>query len=441
MGLQDLIITPIYFFILLSVAYIIRPLVTNKTTKPYFIPGLLFKFFGAIALGLIYQFYYDGGDTFNYHAHGSRWIWQAIMDNPVKGIQLLFISGTEHIGALFQYTSHIWYYRDPNSYMIIKIAAFFDLFTLSTYSATALFFASFSFSGLWALFSILNRIYPYCQKHIAIAVLFVPSVIFWGSGLLKDTLTLGALGWITYCMFQIVIFKKNKWILPLLFFAWMIYSIKIYILICFVASAIVFLYKYYINAIKSGLIRLFMMPFLLSIFISLGFLIMDQISQRDSRYSLTKISETARITAYDIRYGWGARLGDNSGYTLGELDGSIESLLLLAPKGIIVSLFRPWPWEIKNPLMFIASIESFTLILLTLYMLYKVSLSSIWKLLNQPVMLYCLCFALLFAFAVGVSTYNFGTLMRYKIPLMPFYSIFIAYALKYESITNAQQVS
>ena len=33
--------------------------------------------------------------------------------------------------------------------------------------------------------------------------------------------------------------------------------------------------------------------------------------------------------------------------------------------------------------------------------------------------------ALVFAFAVGVSTYNFGTLMRYKIPVLPFYAIFL----------------
>jgi hypothetical protein len=35
--------------------------------------------------------------------------------------------------------------------------------------------------------------------------------------------------------------------------------------------------------------------------------------------------------------------------------------------------------------------------------------------------LYCLLFALLFALFVGATTTNFGTLVRYKIPCMPFY--------------------
>jgi hypothetical protein len=34
----------------------------------------------------------------------------------------------------------------------------------------------------------------------------------------------------------------------------------------------------------------------------------------------------------------------------------------------------------------------------------------------------------MFAFAVGVSTFNFGTLTRYKIPLMPFYALALVYA-------------
>jgi hypothetical protein len=41
----------------------------------------------------------------------------------------------------------------------------------------------------------------------------------------------------------------------------------------------------------------------------------------------------------------------------------------------------------------------------------------------NPDVMFCLVFAISFAFAVGVSTFNFGTLVRYKIPLMPFYGM------------------
>ncbi|MFT6828639.1 MAG: hypothetical protein ACI9GZ_003758, partial [Bacteroidia bacterium] len=44
---------------------------------------------------------------------------------------------------------------------------------------------------------------------------------------------------------------------------------------------------------------------------------------------------------------------------------------------------------------------------------------------DDPFLVFCLIFSILFAFAVGVSTANFGTLMRYKIPMMPFFLILL----------------
>ena len=143
MGLQDLFVTPLYIILLSALAYFVRPYVTTPETKKYFLPALWVRFGGAIALGVVYQFYYNGGDTFNYFTHGSRWIWEAFLDDPWDGLHLLTTSGGTHFPETFEYSQHIWYYRDPNSYFIVRLAAFIDLFTFHTYSATALFFATF----------------------------------------------------------------------------------------------------------------------------------------------------------------------------------------------------------------------------------------------------------------------------------------------------------
>ncbi|MEO9967599.1 MAG: hypothetical protein ABJF11_17510 [Reichenbachiella sp.] len=425
MGIQDFIITPIYFLLFLTLAYFVRPLFTNSQTRPYFIPGLLIKFVGAIALGLIYQYYYGGGDTFTFHTHGSYWIWRAFMDNPVVGIKLLLSDGGLYSGDVYEYTSHIWQNRNEQSYVIIRIAAFFDLFTGATYSATALFFAAFAFSGHWALFKIFQSLRPDKTRQLAIATLFIPSVVFWGSGILKDSITLSALCWMTYLLIQVSVFKKNtiRNSILLIFFAWMIYSIKIYILLCFLIAASLFLYRLFSSIIKNKITRFIVAPFFIIFFCGGGLLVMQQISKDDSRYALDKIGETAKVTAYDIRYGWGARDGENSGYTLGELDGSLGSLLELAPKGIVVTLFRPWLWEVKNPLMLLAALESFLLLLFTLYIVFNLGLKKILATVSTPEILFCISFSMIFAIAVGVSTYNFGSLMRYKIPVMPFYFI------------------
>src|SRR5882672_4907883 len=99
MELRDLIVTPVIILIVLIVALMIRPYATDKYTKRYFIPALTLKILGAISLGLIYQFYYHGGDTFNFHSRGSRIIWEAIFDDPQIGIRLLFSNGELIRGA------------------------------------------------------------------------------------------------------------------------------------------------------------------------------------------------------------------------------------------------------------------------------------------------------------------------------------------------------
>lgn len=134
---------------------------------------------------------------------------------------------------------------------------------------------------------------------------------------------------------------------------------------------------------------------------------------------MENIAQTSKITAYDIRYGWGARSGDGSGYSLGELDGSWQSMIFVAPGAINVSLFRPYLWEANNPLMALSALESFITLLATILVLIQVR-SYLFYYIRAEV-IFCLVFALIFAFGVGASSYNFGTLSRYKIPLLPFY--------------------
>ena len=70
--------------------------------------------------------------------------------------------------------------------------------------------------------------------------------------------------------------------------------------------------------------------------------------------------------------------------------------------------------------------------LFTLFVLYKAGpLNFIRAILKDPVILYCLLFALLFALFVGATTANFGTLVRYKIPCIPFYIIALFLILNY----------
>jgi hypothetical protein len=428
---RDLIVTPVLLMVVYFCAYLVRSRVPDRESRAYFMPALTVRIVGALFVGFIYQYYYEGGDTLAYHTHGSRHIWEAFMTNPMYGLELLFSNGV-HQPETFAWSHKIWYFRDQQSFFVIRLAAVFDLLTFSSYSGTAVLFAVVSFIGAWLMYRTFYRMYPTFHRWLAVACLFVPSVFFWGSGIFKDTITLAALGIATYCVYQIAIEKRIRvgYILAIAICFWIIYSIKIYILLCFLPAALLWIGIRHIASVRQVVARVLLLPVGLACIAALGYLAVWQVAAEDPRYNLSQIAETARVTAYDIGFWTGKDAG--SRYSLGELDGTLGGMLRLAPQAINVSLYRPYLWEVNNPLMLLAALESFVLLVMTLYVLARARTRT-FRYLFHPDVVFCMVFALIFAFAVGVSTYNFGTLSRYKIPLMPFFLVGIGLIYYYSN--------
>ena len=117
--------------------------------------------------------------------------------------------------------------------------------------------------------------------------------------------------------------------------------------------------------------------------------------------------------------------GSESNFRLGaEFDGTFSGLFKVAPLAIAATFFRPFIWETRKISQLMAAVESLILIFFTLKILFKAGPIRIIKyILSDPLIIFCLLFALVFGLFVGASTLNFGTLVRYKIPCMPFYCI------------------
>jgi hypothetical protein len=280
-----------------------------------------------------------------------------------------------------------------------------------------------SFVGMWLFFLTFYREYPSLHRPIAFASFFIPSVFFWGSGILKDTLTLSCLGIAIFFTHKLFIRHRISFsgLVLLLFALYGLYVIKIYILLVLLPTAILWVFLHHNEAIKSALLRYMLFPFVLLLGCVLGYFSIAKASEENEKYSLDKLGETARVTAYDIRYFTGKDAG--SGYTLGELDGSISTMLKLAPQAINVSLFRPYLWEVNNPFMLLSALESFVFLVLFIYVaLFRIGISGLGSFFKTDVV-FLMTFAIIFAFSVGISTFNFGTLVRYKIPLMPIFAM------------------
>ncbi|MCB0472728.1 MAG: hypothetical protein KDC56_06690, partial [Flavobacteriaceae bacterium] len=105
-----------------------------------------------------------------------------------------------------------------------------------------------------------------------------------------------------------------------------------------------------------------------------------------------------------------------------------------------VTLFRPYPWEAKKVIVLLSALEALLFLFITLKIIFSVGLRKIWSTISKdPTIQFCLIFTLIFAFAVGISSYNFGALSRYRIPCLPFYTLAVT-LIYYKNVPLKKQL-
>lgn len=412
----------------IAIVYLIAFQIRNKRysmknpLRKYYIPALSVKVFGAVFIGLIYAYYYKGGDTY-YYFNQAQVLNSSLDESFVKWVNLLFHIPAANDVNYYSYTSQMEWYTDPSSYTVVSITAFLSFFTFNTYLPTAVLFAYISFTGVWALFRTFASLYPTLIRPIAIAIFFIPSVVVWGSGIFKDTLCLFGLGWLTFGVFRILVqkdFSLRNILLSILSFL-IIAQIKVYILLAFLPALFMWILFNYTLRIRNKNQRILVKLFAILIVIT-GFLFFTQRFANDlGKYSLENVAQTANVTRGWISYASG---DEGSSYSLGDFSPTIGGMLTQFPLAVNVTLFRPYLWEAKKAIVLLSAFEAILFLFITLKVLFLIDISKIWRIISKdPTIQFCLIFSIIFAFAVGVSSYNFGALSRYKIPCMPFFAL------------------
>jgi hypothetical protein len=153
-----------------------------------------------------------------------------------------------------------------------------------------------------------------------------------------------------------------------------------------------------------------------------GFLFFTERFAKDlGKYSLESVAETSSTTRSWIAYTSG---DEGSAYSLGNFSPSITGMLSQFPLAVNVTLFRPYLWESRKIIVLLSAAEAVLFLFITLKILFVLGIRKIWNTISSdPTIQFCLIFSIIFAFAVGISSYNFGALSRYKIPCLPFYTL------------------
>ncbi len=419
--IYDYLLFPIYFYIIFLIFKKMRSKYTSDDKiYLYFTWGFRIKIFIIVVYTLLSHFVIRGDAVDLYYGEGKHFA--KIIKDDFSKVDLLFTQGGKEIDELAS-PEEKGYLAIESNYMVVKVSILLCFISFSSFLIINLIIGFIAFLGSWYLYLFFLSQFPKLHKEFAFACMGIPTVLFWSAGISKDTICITSLAVLTKCLYDISKTRKKilRNIIMVAIAVFLIYQIKSYIIISYVPFFLLFLIISKINETQILLFRYVLKLSIPVLFIGVISYVVVNSDELFKEYSSEKILNgiSNKQSAFNAQ-----NTGDiGSFFSLGDFDGSIEGLLSLAPKAIVATFFRPFLWESKNLIMLLSSLEALGILLFTLYVLLKPRglINFFPAIFNNSIVFYCLTFSILFAIFVGISTYNFGSLVRYKIPCIPFY--------------------
>lgn len=415
-------------FLLAFIIYLFYRHSKNQVLQPYFFIGLTFKLLAGIVVAFIYKFYYKEGDVL-YTFHQGELLREFLLEDPINFWKF------PHTGTpLSDY--YFGEFKDLNSRLMffVKIIAVVNTLTFNNLWLTSIWFSLGSFWGFWYLANVLARLFPESTQGIIFSFFLLPSVVFWSSGILKESLLCGAIcGGIGIFLNVLHISpslqQKRHLISLFLFLAcfFVIWKIKYF----YLAGLLPILFAYAVADILSKKWKTSFLKQLAIFFLGLlitGFLAsfihpnlqIDYflIALYDSHIDVIKSTDADNLIYFD------------------DFQATLASLLQNLPIAIFGGLFEPLIWEIegKNIFKLLAGFEN-----LLIYAVFGLSmLKYLGKNPSQPLfkphkysllVVACLTYILLLATMLTLSMPSIGTLVRYKAGFLPFWAYLLSFRL------------
>lgn len=379
----------------------------DSCLKKQFLPALLCKFACSIALGIIYYYYYNGiGDTFSLFEDAKRLSSLARLDFS-RYAHFFLTSDFSHLNGIIELL-----HKNPRAVFAAKLMSLVCLCTEQNYWLTGIALSNLSFWSIWLWSSFLIKKFSESRLPIIIAFFYLPSFVFWSSGVLKEPIAVSAFLYIAYYFLSIQRIA--------LFQIWRLKPLAKAFL-CAVSLYVLFKLKYYYFAL--------LIPFLLAFRISqytnykwrwllfFGLLIIFGVIASFIHPNLHPESILQNIITNNQLMELHTFRKENL-IIFNNLTPHWTSFLLHFPKAIFEGLLRPFIWEEGNILKKIVALENIGILLILILssFQFRISKNTEKKDLGILVLVFCLCLIPILTWASP----NLGTLVRYKIMVVPF---------------------
>lgn len=357
-----------------------------------FWPAWLFKILTTFSVVLIHTHLYPESDIFFFYQWSIKLSEQALTDFPA------FIS--------FLFKAEEGYYAgEARSEFFAKLLSIVAVLTHQDMWLMSLWLSMLSFYAAWNLTVVIARWRPAWKWRAAVAFLFLPSAVFWTSGLLKETVAMAAVFFIISVFVRLWSGKRlSLWdyflLLPLIWIAWKLKYYYVAVLLPVMLAALLTRFvreRIHVNLFSEVLFL--KVVFLLLILISGLFhpnlrpaKLIRIVAENHNQMILN--TESNHLTNAEI------------------IEPSLKSLLLHIVPGIINGLFAPWQPDFTHAFYMLSVLENWLLILITLLAAagMAVPAGADERLLLWATLIYCVLLALWLGIAVPAA----GTLVRYK---------------------------
>lgn len=414
----EYLLASVYAVIFLGLIYRL-PFFRNAGISFSWLLGLfLLKVVAGVLLSWVYTNYYPDrttADVFRYFDDG-RVMYEALFEHPSEYFRMLF--AVENDNAYFSEN----YYTQMNSWIrpyetniyndshtLVRFNAIIHLFSFGYFQVHTVFMCFLSLVGLTALYRAFSPWFPGQRFWLTLAIFGAPSVIFWGSGVLKEGLLFFAFGMLVFQAFRLM--QGFRW--------------GALVLAMLSASLLLILKFYILMALIPGLI-------------AYGFLQWRRLKQPIFAYAgvcLIVIGIVllfnASFPAYDIFqllarkqvdfFGHASLTDSGSLLPASPLLPSLWGLIQNAPEAFGYVLLRPFPWEAGSALMWANVLENLLMLAIAVYatiFIRKLDRDQ------QGLLLFLASFVVILFLLVGWTTPVMGAIVRYKVPALPFYFLF-----------------
>ena len=369
--------------------------------------GLPLKIVSGLLLGLLYKHNYGHGDTWVFHqyaleVHGMGMAdWLAyVLTGHTPNVELAALQ--------------------PRVGFFIRILSPFYLISGGNYWVVSAYVSLLTFWSLWFFIRQCHLIFGH-RLLFAITFLYFPSVLFWTSGIVKETVAYACIVVIAAVCLQWV-HGKPKWYhyIGLLVSLYVLYRLKYYYAGVFGMFALLYSFLHWLRLTLREIKKWHLT---LVFFLLLGMLTLG-VSFIQPNLRLHRILEVM-VENY---HAFAALSAPDHMVLFTDLTPDWLSVLGHSPKALFSGLFRPLPWEAVNSLQVIYSLENLLIFVATIASLCflpkpmsRQSLINILILLGLTVLLVTF---------LTLSAPNYGTLSRYRSVVLPFYLALIVYRIR-----------